>query len=57
MVQLDDFRLVIPVPTSGLSYWMPGATARVMFSQATSLRLIRSQMTILVPDVYVFDPT
>lgn len=57
IVQLDDIRIVIRVPSTGWGSGMTATAARALESQAATMRLIRRTTTIPVPEIYGLDTT
>ncbi|KAK3935091.1 hypothetical protein QBC46DRAFT_58533 [Diplogelasinospora grovesii] len=57
IIQLDSFKLVIRIPASGWGDGLTETAARALESQVTTLRLIASQTSIPVPEIYAFDTT
>lgn len=57
IIQLDNLKLVIRVPASGWGNGMTETAALAIRSQVATLRLIKSQTTIPVPEIYGFDTT
>ncbi|KAI5865644.1 hypothetical protein GGS23DRAFT_560127 [Durotheca rogersii] len=57
IIQLDNIKLVIRVPATGWGSGMTETAADAIRSHVTTLRLIKSQTTIPVPEIYGFDTT
>lgn len=53
----NDLELVIRVPASGWGTGMTGTAASAIRSQVTTLRLLKRETTIPVPEIYAFDVT
>ncbi|KAL7923764.1 kinase-like domain-containing protein [Trichoderma austrokoningii] len=57
VVELKHVKLVIRVPATGWGSGMTPTAAHAMESQVATIRLIRSKITIPVPEIYALDTT
>jgi aminoglycoside phosphotransferase (APT) family kinase protein len=57
ILEADGTRLVIRVPATGWGAGMTPAAERALRSQAATMRLIRQQTTVPVPEIYDLDTT
>lgn len=58
IIEFDDgVRFVVRVPATGWGKRFTESAKRSLVSQALTMRLVRKETTIPVPDVYAFDPS